>query len=347
MAWGGYGPQSLAWGIVVLNAVTGIGAALAMEGREAFRPSLSEWRKVLKFGGQSASVAVVTTVAMDINDLVVGRVLGFAPVAIFSRAFGVVNLFQQQVMGAIRNVALPAFALAHREKQALEPRYVDSVAAVTAIAWPFYGFIAMHPQEILRILFGPQWDAAAPLVPILALSGALAALCNLVLTLAIAIGRNDVATRTDLLVQPIRATIVIAAALIFRSLEAIAWATLAAYVLATPYFLLVKHRLIPTDLAAMRHGLTASLVLTAACLVLPGASLVLVFGAEGANTLGTFVHAALAAMVWILGIFWLKHPLSRDALVARVTDNLISAVPAFGALLPRRAPKSEPSRSKV
>jgi len=336
LAFARFGPQSLAWGAIATSMVTGIGAWIARNERGVFLPSLSEWRKVLTFGGQSAGVAVVTTIAMDINDLVVAKVLGFAPAAIINRANGLVSLFSQQVMGAIRSVALPAFAQAHRANEKLEPLYVSTVTAVTAIAWPFYGFVALHAIDIMRIMFGPQWDEAARLVPILCLTGVLAATCNLALTLAIAMGRNDVATKTDLVAQPVRAAILVAAVLLFRSLEAVAWAAVLVNVLSTPYFLWVKNKLLPTDKAAMLKGLTASLAVTLGCLALP-ATVVLLSEGRPSGPLGMVVQALVTGVVWVLAVFWLRHPLSEDRIVVRVRDRAVAAVPLLGPLLRHRS----------
>jgi len=82
LAFAKFGPQSLAWGAIAANLVTGIGAWAARTDNELIVPSLSEWRKVLTFGSQSAGAGLITSVAMGINDLTVGRVLGFAPAAI-------------------------------------------------------------------------------------------------------------------------------------------------------------------------------------------------------------------------------------------------------------------------
>lgn len=330
------GPQSLAWGAIAVNAATGIGAWLARNERGFDLPSLKEWRKVLTFGGQSAGVAVITTVAMDMNDLVVGRVLGFAPTAIVNRANGLVNLFHQQVMSAIRSVALPAFAQAHRANEKLEPIYVASVTAVTAIAWPFYGFVALHATDILRLMFGPQWDASAALVPIFCMCGALSASCNLALTLATAVGRNDVATKTDLVVQPIRVAILVGAVLIFRSLEAVAWAALLVNVLSTPYFFWVKDRLLRTDKTAMWRGLSSSLMLTLACLCFPVLYTLGLSGAGPSGVVSTLVQALAAGVMWILALFWLGHPLSKDRMVLQARDQTVAFIPLLGPLLPPR-----------
>jgi len=180
LAWTGSGPKSLAWGALAANVATGLVAWLVRKSRRLLWPSLSEFRAIVRFGGQTTIAAVITSAAMDANDLVVGKVLGFSPVAMLSRAQGLMNLFHRDIMSAVRGVAYPAFAKAHREGEAMDPKYIVSVTNLTVFAWPFYGMAALYPLEILRLVFGPQWDAAAHLVPIFCLAGAAAATYSLI-----------------------------------------------------------------------------------------------------------------------------------------------------------------------
>ena len=154
---------------------------------------------MLNFGGQSSAISLVNSVAMDMNDLVVGKVLGFQPVAILSRAQGLMNIFNRDLMSAIRNVALPAFASAHRDGIALQQPYARSVALVTVFAWPFHVLVSIYALEVLHVLYGSQWHVAAALVPLFCISGAVAAINALTPNLLTAIGRIDLVTRLSLI----------------------------------------------------------------------------------------------------------------------------------------------------
>lgn len=245
MCWTGFGPTSLIAGTLVVSATTGFAAWWAQGERRVLRPALSQWRSLFKFGAQSSLVGVVTSVSMDINDLAVGKLMGFTPVALLSRAQGLMNLFHRDLMGAVRNVAYPAYAKAVREHQDMEPLYIGSVTYVCVVAWPFYGFIALYALETLRLLFGPQWDAAAPLVPWFCLAGALAAAGSLVGNLMVAMGRMDMLTRMELVFQPARAGLVVVAAAWWRDPMACAVALVIAMGAQLPLIYFVKGKFCP------------------------------------------------------------------------------------------------------
>lgn len=323
LAWYGMGPASLAWGAIVTNTFTGLTAWLLRTERRLLLPNLSEWRSILRFGGQNTFSAVVTSIAMDMNDLAVGRILGFAPVAMLSRAQGVMNLFHQQFMGAIHAVAYPAFARAHREGGDMEKNFVASVTNLTVFAWPFYGMAALYPLEILRLAFGPQWDAAAPLVPVFCAAGAIAAMFTLINPWMLAAGRVDLVTRGELIVQPLRAAIIVAAAFIFRSLMAVAFGFLLAFAVAFIVFYVIKTRSLTTNVGALRDGFYKSAIVSLASLAVPTA-IAIYFGLGRTEPVSLSVSAGSATaalIVWIIAVHAFRHPIAREPVLRRFVER--------------------------
>lgn len=257
LAWFGFGAISMAVGAVVNSLGSTVGAWWGSADRRFYRPTLTLWRSLMSFGGQSAATQVVTSLSMDANDLVVGKVLGLESVALISRAQGPVNLFHRDLMNAVRNVAMPAFAEAHRrDYDTTSQRFSHSVSLITLFAWTFYGLLSCYSLEALRLLFGPQWDSVAVLVPVFALAGAVSAVTSLIPTLLIAVGRIDLVTKSELFLQPARLGLVIASAFHFQSMIAVAGAFLASAVMAMPVFLFVGSRGVPS----LSRGLFVTLV---------------------------------------------------------------------------------------
>jgi O-antigen/teichoic acid export membrane protein len=319
-----YGPNSMAIGAVVGNLVTGVGAWIARSGRNVLRPSLSEWRAVVKFGGQSSLTGIVTSISMDANDLVVGKVLGFHPVAILSRAQGLMNLFHRDLMAAVRGVALPAYAAAHRHSEDVEVQHARSMAIVTVFAWPFYGLVSLYSLEVLRLLFGPQWDEAATLVPIYCIAGAISAVTALVPTLLLALGRIDLVTRAEMLLQPSRFVLIALAAIVFRSVEACALAYLVITFATLPVFLRAKQLAIKRTSLELHYYLLPSLGVTIVAL-LPAILHVGLSGFGRTEPLAlqlVILSCTLAVFGWVGAALWLNHPIAKEPLFLRCIDLL-------------------------
>lgn len=323
LAYLGLGVISLAIGSVAVNVTTGAGAWWVRRDRRLLLPSFSEWRRLLNFGAQSTVAGVVTTVSMDINDLAVGKIMGFEPVAILSRAQGLMNLFHRDLMSAIRNVSYPAFAQANRDRSELEPMYITSVAHVTALAWPFYGFASLYALEILRLLFGPQWDAAAPLVPVFCLAGALAATSSLIASIILAVGRVDLVTWVELVFQPFRAALIVIAALVFKSMMACAIALVLAFLIHLPLLYVVKGKCLPNDYRSLFRRLAASIAVALVALIIP-ATIAIDAGLQRSQAVApvVFLLAALScAFSWALALILLRHPLAMDPAFLRLTKR--------------------------
>lgn len=321
LSWAGFGPAGLVVGTLAVSATTGAGAWWAYGERRVLRPSLSHWRSLFRFGAQSSLVGVVTSVSMDINDLAVGKLMGFAPVAILSRAQGLMNLFHRDLMGAVRNVAYPAYAKAAREQQALEPLYITSVSYVCVVAWPFYGFIALYALETLHLLFGPQWDAAAPLVPLFCLAGALAATSSLAGNLMMAMGRIDLVTRMEVIFQPARAVLIVAAAAFWREPWACAAALVAATLIQVPLVYFVKAHCLASDWAALGEQLLRGGVVALIALV-PGAGLLWLHpraAGQPQDMVWFGVAIGGVCLTWLFALRWCRHPLALDPAFARLT----------------------------
>lgn len=323
LAWRGTGPSSMAVGSVVMNVVTGIGAWLARDERRFLAPSFKSWRQMTRFGAHSSAASVVTSVAMDINDLALAKILGFGPVAMYSRAQGLMQMFTRDVMGAIRNVALPAYAQALRSGEAVEALYVKSVSSVVVLGWPFFGFMAMYGHEVIHVLYGAQWRDSAALVPVLAIAGAAQTVASLAYPAVTAAGRVELVSRAELIFQPLRAAAVVAAGLLTQSLLACAVAYMVMLLLYAPLAYYVKQRCLPHDWPAMVRELGRCASITALTLLGPAAiAWYAGWHRPEAMPLGLFAAAvSIGTLSWVLATLYLRHPIGIDRLVTRWYRN--------------------------
>lgn len=324
LAYSGFGANSMAIGAVVLNVFTGVGAWLARVDRKLLMPGWSEWRPILRFGGQSISAGIVTTIAMDINDLALGKILGFTPVAMISRAQGLMNLFHRDFMTAIRSVAFPAFSKAHRNGADLELQHTNAIGAITAVAWPFYAFCSVFSLELLRLLFGSQWDDASPLVPWFCLAGAIAAPCSLITTLLIAIGRNDLSTRVELIIQPLRASILVLGVASSKTIETFAILYPGVFAVAAMLLWFVKEKAQHTNYRKLRNILFKSTLVTLISMI-PVCLISIIFSTDSAknSVIAVLVLAGFSCLtMWIASISIVHHPMVDDLLFGKLVSRL-------------------------
>lgn len=174
LAWIGQGPVSLAWANA-LTTVAGIATVWLIA-----RPPISHWlptyrgiKEVVSFGGKLTLSSLLNTLAGGAPELFLGKVQSMVEAGHFSRAQGLVTMFQRLVMDAVNAVALPYFAKQNRESQDLGGALLVAMELVTGVGWAFFAGIALLAFPAIQILYGSQWGEAVDPARWLALACAL------------------------------------------------------------------------------------------------------------------------------------------------------------------------------
>jgi O-antigen/teichoic acid export membrane protein len=307
----GFGEKAQAWANTALLLTNLVAYRLAMPAGFRLRPRWKGWGEPLRFSGGVLSANIVGMANMALPEALIGRQLGAHDVGIYSRSNGLAGLFNQAVGPTLGFNVLPVLARAfHEGAEAFATTLRRSAEMLTGLAWPVYIWLASFPDEIIRVLYGPNWGAAAELVPMLCItamartpfsiippalqaadrtmSGAFAALPTLLLRLAlVALVPEGGLYRFVLL-------LCMADVL---ALSAWAWVVRRHLGLGFWPFLRSQARSVGVGLACLL-----------ACLLVKGLSYI-----AGMPALPTVLLSALAvAAVWPVFILWLDHPLGDE-----------------------------------
>lgn len=310
LAYAGFSYMSLAWGAVAGMIFTIAGFTLWGWRYRARGMSFVHWRRVLHFGSRRTVSDVASQLGDQSASLVIGKMLGMTSAGLFSRGYGVVSMYRENIVGAIESVAFPAFAREHREHAKAPELLLKALVYTTGIGWPFFSCGILLAYPVIRILFGDQWDAAVPLMRWLcaaALIGTLMYQCNRFL---VAVGRVGAATRVEVAYQCARVGITIAAA--FYSLEAVAASQILVYVFATVIYYRQLRVYGALAIGNCARALAPSAVVTLATCVVPA---VIVFwpGLVVQHMVASFVLAFVGGVAgWMVAIVATRHPLHGE-----------------------------------
>lgn len=311
LAYLGFSYMSMAWGSVAAMGVVVIGCVIWGGEYRVRGLGLAEWKRVLHFGSNRTIADIAAQIGQQSADIVVGRMLGMAAAGLYSRGYGVVNIFRVNFVRAVAAVAFPAYAREHREGNEAPALFRKSVVYLTGVAWPFFAFAALMAAPLIHLAFGSQWMAAVPLMRWLCCAAIVGSLIYQVNGLLTAMGNYREVTWIEVEYQLVRVVLAILAA--FYSLEAVAASQILVYVVAVTlyYRKLFRHdALRPRVLIA---SLAPSAALTVVSSIIPVAVLVLWPGTPGQHYVSEFLVAAGGAAVsWLAGLFLLKHPLSLE-----------------------------------
>ena len=144
------------------------------------RPSLArrEAAELLRFGTGFSVSSLMTAIAGHGARFVIASGLGAAPLGHYTQA-GRVARAPNRLGNVLQRVLFPAMAERQQRIDRLRPVYLHGMEITSFLAVPASVPMALCAPEIIAVLFGQQWDAAVPILQILAAGTAFHA-CNLV-----------------------------------------------------------------------------------------------------------------------------------------------------------------------
>ena len=253
------------WALVFGNLITTtIGTCLSYI-FHSYRPSLRFDRtaltQTLHFGKFAILFAVASYVSNVADNIMVGRLLGFAALGNYSLAFNIASAPIIVVIFSVTAVLLPAYAEINLENpKLLEPAFTKAfnltLIIMLAIALPPFFFA----DEIVQLLFGARWTTAASLLRVLALVIPLRGLTLLTSTIFWSTNKP----RELALVRTLDALVFVAVLYPLIStvgLPGVAWAGVITYAFACVNRALALNKIIPGISSKILRSLLALFVL--------------------------------------------------------------------------------------
>jgi O-antigen/teichoic acid export membrane protein len=167
----GFSSMSLAIAGVSGTAVSAIMALMMHPRHLKLKPSLKEWRRILSFGIFATSSSIIGTIGNSSPEIVMGKVLTFAAVGLYSRAAGLITILHTQIIYAIGRVVFAGFAQLLRKGEKIEGPYLKALAFFTGFLWPVYVVMAFAVEDIIIFLFGEVWAPSASPARVLCING--------------------------------------------------------------------------------------------------------------------------------------------------------------------------------
>ncbi len=307
LAANGHGPASLAW-----SATAGVAASVAVAlmmkpaGIPTW-PSLRGARRILPFGAHASGVYLFGQAGTTLPDAIIGKVESITSVAHFSRATGLVELFNRLLLQSIMPVVGPAFAQSARVQGEVRTVYLTGTAHLTAVAWPLLLLTGLLSYPAIRLIYGPQWIESVALAQVLCIGAAVGVTYHLTKDALLALGQAKACSHLQLKVHALRLAGLVAA--LPLGLEAACWGLVAGSVLGAVVTQRALRRATGVTLGAVVRATSTSLWV-ALITTLPALILVLTNVPREDNYFVVgLCAAALAALTWCLAMRQLAHPL--------------------------------------
>lgn len=305
LAWLGFGVMSLAWGPIANVGMQSL-ILLWLRPKEVLtRPGWREIRTVLRFGSMFVTSRTIEVLSRNAHEPIIAKHYGFESVGLFSRAYGLIDLFHLNVGAAVVRVATPAFAAQHRAGQALGAAYARATALFVSVSWPFFGFVALTAEPIIRVMFGSQWIQAAPIASVLALTALPHGLMAMAPQMLSATGHVARRLRVTLLFSPVHVVGVFVASYFGLLAVASVWA-LSNLVMLGLYLRELK-RTVDLGTMELARAVRPSVVVAAGSIAVQAAVMVLLQQAQVPALIVLMLTFGAGLVAWVLAARLIRH----------------------------------------
>lgn len=163
----GHSYLSMAYGNIAAALVSLL--TLTILGRRHVRlgVGLRNWRPITQFGARILSISGLAIITQRLTEIIMGKLLGLAPLGLYSRASMVANLLFDNIYGTATRVIFAQMSKEVRDGTDIRYRYLQAAELLLAIMWPMQLGLAILSGPVIRLLFGESWLAAAPALSVL------------------------------------------------------------------------------------------------------------------------------------------------------------------------------------
>lgn len=236
----GAGIWALVMQRVVRELVCSVTAWTAYRWRPGFAFDFAEARRYLKNGLDLGLAQVVTMLSLRAQDLGVARVMGPAALSSYRVAWRCAELIGPQIVGPFATVALQTFSRLQDHGEHLRKAYGSMLQQCALVSMPALVGYAIAGPWLVPALFGPQWQDAGAIAPMLLPLALPFTITPFVLALLAAKGR--ITWQRHLALLDLGTTIIVTVLTVSHGLEALALAYSIRAVLLLPLQLYLVRR---------------------------------------------------------------------------------------------------------
>lgn len=169
LAWFGMGYWSIVAGALLGTVISTVGRMWLSPWRMSFRFSMSALRDTLPFGlgFQAKQLLIFSTTNLD--NVVVGRVLGVVNLGFYDKAYGLMQGVTTRM--AFDAALMRIYAIIRDEPARFRRALMKGVQATSLVTFPLLLFSAVTADRLVVALYGPQWAPAVGPFQVLAIVG--------------------------------------------------------------------------------------------------------------------------------------------------------------------------------
>ncbi len=127
--------------------------------------------EMFHFGKFIFLAALAWFLRMNLDNILVGKLLGVAALGLYAVAFGISNFGADYFSGKIYRVTFPAYSKLHEDLDNLRKAFLKVLKHISLVAFPLGIILFLLSKEFLITVYGEKWVGAVDVLKILASLG--------------------------------------------------------------------------------------------------------------------------------------------------------------------------------
>lgn len=206
------------WSLVAQQISLGFFNALFVYFAIRWKPirvfSKQSFQELFKFGGFILLSNLFSTLANEIQGLLVGRAFSSATLGLYNQAFRLEGSAANTVSSVINQVTYPVMASLQDDRQKLQLVLKRFIQIPAFICCPIMAFVIVAAEPIITLIYSEKWVASVPYLQVLCVGGLAACLQSSANQAITAIGRSDVFFRWTIIKRALTIVLCVAGILI-------------------------------------------------------------------------------------------------------------------------------------
>jgi O-antigen/teichoic acid export membrane protein len=132
---------------------------------------------------------IITFLQNKSDNFVLGRTLGSANLGLYNIAGELAIMPSTELIAPINRAVFPMYAKLANDMPALRAKFMQVMSMIGLLAMPFSFGLMLVADNAVRVLLGPQWMAAVPVLKLITICGLTSSLQSNLLMLLVALGK--------------------------------------------------------------------------------------------------------------------------------------------------------------
>lgn len=194
----GYGVWSMVYGQIVSAVLMAVLIWLVSDWRPTFSFDKRAARELFAYGKHILGASIVAFIITNIDDAIIGKMLGMSALGFYTIAYTISNLPATQITHLVSRVAFPTYSKLQDDRDALKHAYLKTLKYVSMLSIPAAFGIFMIAPDFVSVVLGEKWMPAVVPIQILSIFGLSRSIVANNGSLRNSLGRPDIAVKLTL-----------------------------------------------------------------------------------------------------------------------------------------------------